>query len=92
MARLTDELAFYQVNLTNISQEEGANYTLKFKAGESSPKIQASGAIEFNSKDPKSMDEFDYWRNVVLIAISLSETSCYRTSQALHLPTFCCIL
>ena len=92
LARLTNELALYQGNLRNIPPKNGTDYPLKFKMGEGIPIRQASGAREFNSKDPKSMDEFDYWRNVVLIAISLSETSCYRTSQALHLLTFCCIL
>ena len=91
-ARLTNELALYQGNLTNIPLENGTNFSLKFKTVEGSPIRQASKAGEFNLEDSKSVGELENWRDVILIAISLSENSCYRTSQALHLLNFCCIL
>ena len=58
-ARLTDELALYQANLTNIQPEEGTDYPLKFKVGESSPTKMGSGAVHFNSEDPESMGELE---------------------------------
>ena len=58
-AMLTNELALYHGNLMNIPREEGTDYPLKFKAGESSPTRQDGGAEVFNSEDPKSMGELE---------------------------------
>ena len=72
-ARLTNELALYQGNLTNIPLENSTDYSLKFKTSEGSSIRQANGAKEFNSEDPKSMGKIENWRDVILIAISLSK-------------------
>ena len=70
-ARLTNELALYQGNLTNFPPENDTDYTLKFKMGEGSSTRQANGAGEFHSEDPKREGELENWRDVILIAISL---------------------
>ena len=56
-ARLTNELALYQGNLTNIPPESGTNFPLKFKTVEDSSTEQASGAEEVNLEDPQSIGE-----------------------------------
>ena len=56
-AKLTDELALYQGNLTNIPPKRGIDRPLKFKKTEDSSTRRASGAEGVNLEDPKSVDE-----------------------------------
>ena len=51
---MTNELALYQGNLTNVLPKNGVDYLLKFKEGEGIPTSQTSGVGEFNPDDPKN--------------------------------------